>query len=122
MPARRHLPPTDALLVRPTRFTVQLLREEDCAVVMSRPGEIRIEYCRCGVLHASRQFQCAGLVTRQCLGEIGGITNIDAERTQPVCIFKSIGECWFYRLQKKQKASNDVRLRELRLVPRKECF
>jgi len=72
VPARRHLPPTDALLVKPTRFTVQLLREEDCAVVMSRSGEIRIEYYR-----------------------------------------------W---LQKKQKASNDVRLRELRLVPGKECL
>jgi hypothetical protein len=61
----------------------------------SRSGEIRIERRHYGVLHAPRQLQCAGLVPRQGLREIGGVTNIDPERAQPVCIFKSIGERWF---------------------------
>ena len=86
----------------------------------SRSGEIRIERCHYGVLHAPRQLQCAGLVPRQGLGEIGGMTNIDPERAQPVCILKSIGECGVNRPQQKQKAPNDVRFRELRLVPGKE--
>jgi len=58
---------------------------------LSRSGEIRIERRHYCVLHAPRYIQCAGLVARQGLREIGGVTISTPNGLSQFASSKSIG-------------------------------